>query len=44
LINFAYLKEYVKKDGGYAVMADKTEVPVSFRKKNHLMDMISGGL
>jgi two-component system LytT family response regulator len=44
LINFAYLKEYVKKDGGYAVMVDKTEVPVSFRKKNSLLDMISGGL
>lgn len=43
LINFAYLKEYVKKDGGYAVMIDKTEVPVSFRKRNHLLDMIGGG-
>jgi hypothetical protein len=34
----------VKKDGGYAIMADKTEVPVSFRKKNSLLDMISRGL
>lgn len=40
LINFAHLKEYVKKDGGYAVMVDKSEVPVSFRKKNSLLDMI----
>jgi two-component system LytT family response regulator len=40
LINFAYLKEYIKKDGGYAIMADKSEVPVSFRKRNHLLDMI----
>jgi two-component system, LytTR family, response regulator len=42
LINFAYLKEYIKKDGGYAIMADKSEVPVSFRKKNNLLDMIDG--
>lgn len=42
LINFAYLKEYVKKDGGYAVMIDKTEVPVSFRKRTALLDMIGG--
>jgi two-component system, LytTR family, response regulator len=40
LINFSYLKEYVKKDGGYAVMTDNTQVPVSFRKRNNLMDMI----
>jgi len=42
LINFSYLKEYVKKDGGYAVMTDNSQVPVSFRKKNNLMDMIGG--
>jgi two-component system LytT family response regulator len=42
LINFAYIKEYVKKDGGYAVMTDKSEVPVSFRKRAHLLQMIGG--
>ena len=42
LINFAYLKEYIKKDGGYAVMIDKSEVPVSFRKRNNLLGMIGG--
>lgn len=40
LINFKFLKEYVKKDGGYAIMIDNTQVPVSFRKRNNLMDMI----
>lgn len=40
LINFAYLKEYIKKDGGYAVMNDNSQVPVSFRKRNNLLDMI----
>jgi two-component system LytT family response regulator len=44
LINFAYLKEYIKKNGGYAIMIDKSEVPVSFRKKNTLLDMIGGSL
>jgi two-component system, LytTR family, response regulator len=41
LINFAYLKEYVKKDGGYAIMSDKSEVPVSFRKKNQLLELLN---
>ena len=42
LINFSYLKEYVKKEGGYAIMTDNTQVPVSFRKRNNLLDMIGG--
>ena len=42
LINFSYLKEFIKKDGGYAIMTDHSEVPVSFRKRNNLMDMING--
>lgn len=40
LINFSFLKEYVKKDGGYAIMSDNSQVPVSFRKRNNLLDMI----
>jgi two-component system, LytTR family, response regulator len=40
LINFAYLKEFVKKDGGYVIMTDHSQVPVSFRKKNHLLDLM----
>jgi len=40
LINFAHLKEYIKKDGGYAVMTDKSQVPVSFRKKNVLLERL----
>ena len=41
LINFSFLKEYIKKDGGYAVMQDGSNVPVSFRKRNNLLDMIN---
>ncbi|MFC1733745.1 LytR/AlgR family response regulator transcription factor [candidate division KSB1 bacterium] len=40
LINFSYMKEYVKKEGGYAVMTDNSQVPVSFRKRNNLLNMI----
>lgn len=40
LINFSYLKEYIKKEGGYAVMTDDTQVPVSFRKRTKLLEMI----
>lgn len=40
LINVEYLKEFVKTDGGYLVMTDKSEVPVSTRKKNTVMEMI----
>jgi len=42
LINFSFLKEYVKKEGGYAVMTDDSQVPVSFRKRNNLLNMIGG--
>lgn len=37
LINLNYLKEYVKIDGGYAVMTDKSTVPVSVRKRDNLL-------
>ncbi|MEL7145115.1 MAG: LytTR family DNA-binding domain-containing protein [Bacteroidota bacterium] len=40
LINFSYLKEYIKKEGGYAIMTDDTHVPVSFRKRTKLLEMI----
>jgi two-component system LytT family response regulator len=43
LINFAYLKEFIKKDGGYAIMTDNSQVPVSFRKKSNLLDMMGEG-
>jgi len=40
LINFAYVREYVKRDGGFAIMADKSQVPVASRKRNDLLNMI----
>ena len=40
LINLAYLKSYVKKDGGYIVMADNSQLPISARKKERLQELI----
>jgi two-component system LytT family response regulator len=40
LINVKHLKEYVKTDGGYAVMSDGSQVPVSVRKKEQLLSLL----
>ncbi len=40
LINLAYLKSYIKNDGGYVIMADNTNIPISQRKKERLQDLI----
>ncbi len=37
LINLDYLKEFLKADGGYAIMRDGSQVPVSVRKKDELL-------
>lgn len=41
LVNTDYIKEFVKIDGGYLVMTDKAEVPVSSRKRSQVMKMIN---
>ncbi|MEM9024632.1 MAG: LytTR family DNA-binding domain-containing protein, partial [Bacteroidota bacterium] len=40
LINLRYLKEFVKTDGGYLVMKDQTQVPVSSRKRHQVLEVI----
>lgn len=40
LINLSYLKSYIKNDGGYVIMADNTNIPISQRKKERLQDLI----
>ena len=37
IVNPAYISKYVKGDGGYLVMSDGIEIPVSIRKKEALM-------
>lgn len=41
LINLNELKEFIKVDGGYIVMKDGAEVPVSSRKKPVLMNKLN---
>lgn len=41
LINMNYLKEFIKADGGFAMMEDGAEVPVSSRKRPVLMSKLS---
>lgn len=40
LINTKYIKEFVKTDGGYLIMNDGCNVPVSTRKRPEVMKML----
>lgn len=40
LINLSYLKSYIKKDGGYVVMTDNSNLPISQRKKERLQELL----
>jgi two-component system, LytTR family, response regulator len=39
LVNINFINRFDKKDGGYLVLADKTHVPVSQRKRQGLLDL-----
>ncbi|KFC23443.1 LytR/AlgR family response regulator transcription factor [Epilithonimonas lactis] len=41
LINLNELRSYIKKDGGFVVMSDESQLPVSQRKKERLQEVIS---
>lgn len=41
LINVKYIKSYLKTDGGVILMEDGSKVPVSRRKKEHIMEIIN---
>ena len=41
LINSFYIKSFKKQDGGYIVMTDGSEVPVSRRKKEKIIEIIN---
>jgi two-component system, LytTR family, response regulator len=41
LINLAFLKSFIKKDGGYVIMSDNSNLPISQRKKEQLQDMLT---
>jgi len=40
LINTKYIKEFIKTDGGYLIMSEGTNVPVSTRKRPEVMKML----
>lgn len=40
LINLAYLKSYIKNDGGYVIMADNTNLPIAQRKRERLQELL----
>jgi two-component system LytT family response regulator len=40
LINIEFLKEFIKQDGGYVLMKDGSNVPVSVRKKEDLLRIL----
>ena len=42
LVNILHVRAYIKTEGGYIEMKDKSTVPVSVRKKPFVMSMLSG--
>lgn len=40
-INLSHVRKYIRGEGGYVIMSDKTEVEVARRKKEEFMDKIS---
>lgn len=41
LINLNELKSYIRKEGGFVIMTDNSQLPVSQRKKERLQELIS---
>jgi two-component system LytT family response regulator len=41
LINIKYIKEFIKSDGGYLILKDKTNIPVSVRKRNEVVETLN---
>ncbi len=40
LVNMAYVKSYLKKENGFILMKDGTEIPISRRKKEHVLEIL----
>lgn len=41
LINLQYVKEFIKSDGGYLILKNKDNIPVSVRKRAEVIDKLS---
>lgn len=42
LVNLNYIKEFIKSDGGYLILTDKSNVPVSVRKRVEVLEILKG--
>ncbi len=40
LVNLQFIKEFIKRDGGYLLMKNKKTVPVSVRKKSEVIEVL----
>jgi len=40
LINLAYLKSYIKKDGGYVLKRKESNLPIAQCKKDRLKELL----
>jgi two-component system LytT family response regulator len=41
LVNTKYIKEFIKSDGGYLILTDKSNIPVSVRKRNEVLEILN---
>jgi two-component system, LytTR family, response regulator len=41
LVNIRYIKSFLRADGGYIFLSDGSEIPVSRRKRDYIVDIIS---
>lgn len=41
LVNMKYIKEFIKSDGGYLLLKDSSNVPVSVRKRNEVLSILN---
>ncbi len=41
LINVKYIKEFIKSDGGYLMLTDNSNVPVSVRKRTEVLEVLN---
>jgi two-component system, LytTR family, response regulator len=42
LVNFSHIREFIKTDGGYLVMAEGAKVPVAVRKRAEVVSRLEG--
>jgi two-component system LytT family response regulator len=41
LINTKYIKEFIKSEGGYLILRDNSNIPVSVRKRNEVVEALN---